>query len=407
MAKTWLIAQHHFMQEVRKRTFIIVLFSLPLFLAVSIGAGYVAVRLQEKSTTLGYVDPAGLLVDTSAEPAGADVRLVPYATAQDALQALKAAKIDAYYLLPDAPNARRAQLIYLEPPDYKATRYFEDLVRRNRMADQPPALVERVLSGADVTVRASERNRDFPDGEPSAAHVLPLMAAAIYAFLVLTTFGYMAEAVVVEKENRTMEIIVSSVSPGRLMAGKILGALGIALMQLVVWVACLVLAIWLGGHVLEIDWLRDIQPNWRDIGMIVIVALPTYLFMGALTTMIGSTMVDNQEAQQLGGLAFMVLFLPVYLVVALIQNPNGLLALAFSLFPPTAVVTIAMRSLLFEVPAWQIALSASVALACGVGAVWLAGKAFRLSMLRYGQRLRLRDLLARRSRSKPVRPARV
>jgi ABC-2 type transport system permease protein len=59
------------------------------------------------------------------------------------------------------------------------------------------------------------------------------------------------------------------------------------------------------------------------------------------------------------------------------------------------------------VPAWQIALSASVALACGVGAVWLAGKAFRLSMLRYGQRLRLRDLLARRSRSKPVRPARV
>jgi ABC-2 type transport system permease protein len=191
------------------------------------------------------------------------------------------------------------------------------------------------------------------------------------------------------------------------MAGKIIGALGIALLQLVVWVVCLVLAIWLGGDVLEIDWLQDIQPNWRDIGMIVIAALPTYLFMGALTTMIGSTMVDSQEVQQLGGFAFLVLFLPVYLVVPFIRDPNGLLAVAFSLFPPTAVVTIAIRSLLFEVPAWQIALSAAVALACGVGAVWLAGKAFRLSMLRYGQRLRLRDLLARRSRSKPVHAARV
>jgi ABC-2 type transport system permease protein len=118
-------------------------------------------------------------------------------------------------------------------------------------------------------------------------------------------------------------------------------------------------------------------------------------------------MVDNQEAQQLGGLSFVVLFLPVYLAVPLIQNPNGLLALAFSLFPPTAVVTIAMRSLLLEVPAWQIALAAGVALASGVGTVWLAGKTFRLSMLRYGQRLRPRDLLTRRSRSEPVRPARI
>jgi ABC-2 type transport system permease protein len=407
MAKAWLIAQHHFMQEVRKRSFIIVLFSLPLFLAVSIGAGYLAARLQEQSTTLGYVDPAGLLADTSARPEGADVRLVPYATAQEALGALRAGEIDATYLLPDAPNGRRAQLIYLEPPDYKATRYFEELVRRNRLAGQPPALVERVLSGADVTVRASERHRDFPGGEPSAAHVLPLMAAAIFAFLVLTTSGYMAEAVVAEKENRTMEIITSSVSPGRLMAGKILGGLGIAALQLAVWVTCLVLALWLGGQVLQIEWLQEIQPNWRDIGMIVAVAVPSYLFMGALTTMIGSTMVDNQEAQQLGGLAFVVLFMPVYLAVLLIQDPNGLLAVALSLFPPTAVVTIALRSLLLEVPTWQIALSAGVALASGIGMVWLAGKTFRLSMLRYGQRLRPRDLFARRSRSKPVHAARV
>jgi ABC-2 type transport system permease protein len=401
MPKVWLIAQHHFLFEARKRSFIIVMFALPLFLAFSIGVGYLFSRLDRGHTTLGYVDPAGLLPPEMERPENLEVTLLPFEARADAHQALEAGEIDAYYLLPASAGTRRAQLIYFESPRYAATRYFQDLIRRHRMAGQPDILIERVISGARVTVRATESNREFPGGDPTVAHFLPLIAAAIFSFLVLTTFGYLGEAVVSEKENRTMEVIMTSVSSGRLMAGKIIGGMGIALLQLLVWLACLLLAVWLGGTVLDVDWLRNIDPNWRDIAVIVVVALPAYLLLAAITTALGATLVDSQEVQGLGGFSFLVLFLPIYLLVPLAQAPNGPLALAFSFFPLTAVTTIALRSLVIEVPAWQIAVAAAIALASGIFMVWLAGKAFRVSMLRYGQRVRLRELLPGRTPAAP------
>jgi ABC-2 type transport system permease protein len=401
MPKVWLIAQHHFLQEVRKRTFILVLFALPLFLAFSIGAGYLFSRLDQHHTTLGYVDPVGLLPAPGTAPENPEVTLIPFASRGDAQQALEANEIDAYYLLPTSAGTRRAQLIYFEPPDYTATRYFEDLIRRNRMAGQPADLVDRVLYGANITVRATANNREFPGGDPTLALALPLIAAAIFSFLVMTTFGYLGEAVVTEKENRTMEVVMTSVSSGRLMAGKIIGGLGIALLQLMVWLACLVLTVWLGGSVLEITWLQNIDPNWRDIAMIVAVAVPAYLFLAAITTTLGATLLDSQEIQQLGGFSFIVLFLPLYLFVPLSQSPDGPLALALSFFPFTSVATIALRSLVMEVPTWQIAIAAATALISGLLMVWLAGKAFRVSMLRYGQRVRLRELLPGRLAAAP------
>jgi ABC-2 type transport system permease protein len=403
--KVWLIAQYHFLQEARKRSFLFLLFALPLFLAFSAGMGWVFSVVHSERTTLGYVDPGGLLADLGAGPEEPDVTLVRFETEADAHRALEAGEVDAYYLLPAEgapPAGRPASLVYFEAPPWTAARYFENLVRRNHMAGQPALLTERLVSGASVTVRATRSNREFPNGDPTVAHFLPLIAAAIFSFLVLTTFGYLGEAVVAEKENRTMEVVITSVSAGRLMTGKILGGVGIALLQLLVWLVCLALFVFVGGTVLGIEWLQNIDPGWRDVANVVVVALPVYLLLAALTTILGATLVETQEVQQLGGLAFFVLFVPIYLLVPLIQDPNSPLALAFSFFPFTSVVTIALRSLLVEVPGWQVALSAAIALVCALLMVWLAGKAFRLSMLRYGQRVRWGELLRGRPSGAPA-----
>jgi ABC-2 type transport system permease protein len=91
----------------------------------------------------------------------------------------------------------------------------------------------------------------------------------------------------------------------------------------------------------------------------------------------------------------LLLLLPTYFTVPIGQAPNGMLAVAISLFPPTAAMTLGIRDIFASVPTEQFLLAAGIALAGGLGMVWLAGKAFRLSMLRYEQRLRLRELLAR------------
>jgi len=397
MLKMCLIARYQLMQEMRNRSFFLVLFSMPLFLTLAIGLGYLVSRLEQTSTTVGYVDPAGLLIRMPAEPEKSDVRLVRFDTPQAARAALEEGQVDAYYLLSaDDAGAHQAELVYLEPPHPSAMRHFQYVIRLNLMADQPPAVADRALSGANLTVRATESKREFPSGAPIADQFAPLIAAAIYAFLVLTTSGYMMQVVVEEKENRTIEIMVSSVSPAQMMTGKIAGALGIALMQLAVWLAFLAGAKWLGGTVLEIGWLQNLNPNWGDMLPITVVALPSYLCIAALMTIVGTTMVGRQEAQQAGPLFFMLLFVPMYLLVPITKNLNGPLSLGLSLFPVTSVLTIGIRSVFAEIPGWQTALSATIALASGTIMVWLAGKAFRMNMLRYGQRLRWRELLTRR-----------
>jgi ABC-2 type transport system permease protein len=332
----------------------------------------------------------------SGVPAGSEVQVVAFTSVEAARAALDAGQIGAFYVLPaDYPASRQADLVYYKAPSEKARRAFRDALRLRLLAGQPAALVERVLAGADVTVRATEARRDYPAGGPSAGLVVPLIVALVFAFLTMTASGYMMQVLVDEKENRTIEVLVSSVSPRQMMAGKITGAIGLSLLQLGVWLACIGGAAWLGANVLDIGWLQSIEVNWRDHGLLAVAAVPAFLCLAGLMTAVGATLGDSQDVQQVGPLLFLVLLLPFYLAVPIAQNPNGPLATALSLVPFTAVMTIAVRSVFVEVPAWQFFASAAVSLAGAAGAVWLAAAAFRMGMLRYGKRLKWRELFAR------------
>lgn len=398
MAKVWLIARHHFMKEASKRSFLIVLLSMPLVLAFGLGFGYLVANIMNKDVTLGYVDPAGFLKVTRLEDSEAKVRLVPYGSIDDARAALNGEQIDAYYVIPEEyPGDKQVELIYIEEPDGSAYGYFRNVIRLNLLTGQPDSVVDRLMSGAIVTVKATEANREYPRGGPSAGQILPILFAFIFAFLTLTTAGFMLQVLVEEKDSRTIEILISSVSPNQMMGGKILGTIAIATVQLIVWAIFFGLAIWIGQVVLDVEWLQTIEPIWRDIVLLTIVAIPTYIFFASLMTIIGAVMSDGQEADQVGPLVFLLLFVPIYLIVPIAANPNGLLAVVLTLIPFTSLLTIAIRTLFVEIPAWQFIGAALIASLCTAGAIWLAGKALRLSMLRYGQRLPFAELFGRKS----------
>lgn len=394
MSKTWLIARHHFRQETGKRTFLLVLFSLPLFLALTIGMGFLFSRLEQEQAVLGYVDPAGLLAQVPPGEDSGEVELVRYDTREAARAALDAGQIDAVYLLP-ADLAGQTELVYYEAPSGAAVRHFEDAVRLNLLAGQPPDLAARLMSRPAVTIRATDFNREYAGGGPGVGDFVPLMAAAVFSFLVMTTSGYMVGVVAEEKENRTMEVVITSVSPGQMMAGKLLGTLGIAVIQLSVWMAFLALGFLIGRGVLQVDWLQDLAVSWRSVLSILIAAVPFFFCIAAMMTLVGTMLTDSQEANMAAGLFFIPLFLPFYLIMPLAANPNGALAVALSLFPVTSVMTMAVRSLFTEVPIGQVAAAVGIALVSGVVLSWLTGKALRMGMLRYGRRLRLSEVLGR------------
>jgi ABC-2 type transport system permease protein len=390
MYKMWLIARHHFLQEASKRTFLLVLFSLPLFLAFALGMGFLASSLGDEDAVLGYVDEAGLLDQMPA--ASNDVQLAAFASRDQAQAALDAEEIRAYYVLVAGPPLQ-AELVYYEPPGGQATGQFLDAVRLNLLAGQQPQIVERLMARPEVTVWAVEAQREFSARTLSPGRLMPVIAAAVFAFLVLTTSGYVMQVTVTEKENRTMEVMVSSVSPSQLMGGKILGAVGIAASQLVVWLAFFVLVVLLGRGPLGIAWLMDLGVNWDDIAALLVVAVPAYFCLAAMMTLVGTTLVDSQEAQQAGGFFLIPLFVPLWLILPLAQNPNGPLALGLTFLPVTSVMALALRGIFVAIPIWQVLVASGVALVTGVFMVLLTARAFRLSMLRYGKRLRLSELL--------------
>jgi ABC-2 type transport system permease protein len=117
--------------------------------------------------------------------------------------------------------------------------------------------------------------------------------------------------------------------------------------------------------------------------------------VAALMTTLGVTVGEVHEAQQATAVFIIPFMLPVWFMQLIIENANGPLALGFSFFPITALPTFGMRLAFATVPLWQIAVSLVILTASAAGAIWLAARAFRLGMLRYGQRLGWRELLGR------------
>lgn len=396
MSKVWLVASHQFREETSKRSFLLVLFMMPLFLTFVVAFGYFFSLAENEKLNVGYVDQAGVLALPILNTEDDEVTFIPFDSQEAAGVSLEDGQIDGYYVItPDYAETRKSELIYNEEPPYDAMRRFEEAVRLSLVSDQAPDVAHRMIEGTTVTVKATEYGREYVGGGPSFGLFIPLFAAAIFAFLIMTTSGYMTSVLAEEKGNKTIEIIVTSLSAGRLMAGKVIGALGIASLQLLIWVVFLLGAFWVGKNILDVSWLQEVVVGWRDLAAVIIVALPAYLFMASLMSLIGSMLSDPTEAEQVGPLSMMLIFLPIYLIVVIFNNPDGTVALLLTFFPPTSLVTIALRSLVMVVPAWQVALSALIALVGGLILVWLGGRAFRISMLRYGKRLSLGELFSR------------
>ncbi|UCF26717.1 MAG: ABC transporter permease, partial [Chloroflexota bacterium] len=117
---------------------------------------------------------------------------------------------------------------------------------------------------------------------------------------------------------------------------------------------------------------------------------------------VGATLADVQEAQQVTSLFTLPLFIPFWFALTLINDPYGNLAVVLSFIPFTAPITIAIRAGFAVVPAWQIGLSLGMLILFAAIAVWFAGRAFRLGMLRYGQRVPWREFLGLKPKGKLV-----
>jgi len=399
MKKIFLVAWHEYRRHVFKKRFLMGLLSVPLMVLVMVGLVFLIMSIQFDTTPIGYVDYSGLLTDPLPAPAPEKpekpVPFLRFENEKDAQASLDAGSLQGYYIVPeDYLTTGELTLVYLS--DIKASpRYqFYDFLSVNLLRDKDPQLANRLLEGGEITVVTPDGSR-ISSKDDWFSILVPMLSGILFMVIMMTTGGYLMAAVVEEKENRTMEVIITSVSPNQFMAGKIIGDISIGMTQILFWISFIILTILIGRNSLE--FLRGIHLSNQTLLLFVVILFPSFVMVAALMAMVGSTVVEAREGQQVTGLLSLPIWLPYILMMFLLETPNSPLAVTLSMLPMTAPLTMSIRAGLTVLPAWQIFLSSLIQVIGAVAAIWLAGRVFRLGMLQYGRRLRLRELFIKQA----------
>jgi ABC-2 type transport system permease protein len=155
-----------------------------------------------------------------------------------------------------------------------------------------------------------------------------------------------------EKENRVMEILMSSIKPIQLFTGKILGLGVVGLLQMVLWLGSAILILRLGGGTLNIPQNLQLPPGILIWGVVFFIL--GYLVYASIMAGIGAFVPNVKEASQATFYVIMPLLIPLILVGVITEAPNAMLPTLLSLIPFTAPTTILTRMAVSPVPLWQL-----------------------------------------------------
>jgi len=400
MAKIWQIIKHEYIKHVFTKRFLFGLLSLPLMICLMFAVVLIVTAFSLNTEPVGIIDHAGILQEISpptekGSPFNPQITFLSYDSEDQANSDLNAGTIQAYYVIPENyPQNTQVILTFNEEPDSGVQSQFTQLIRTNLepFRDMDPQIWERLQSGNNITTLSLDNSREVKQDQWYLI-LLPFIAGILFIVVVMTSGGYLLQAVVEEKENRTMEIVVTSVSPNKLMAGKIIGNISVGLTQLIAWLIFGWIALKVGGRFWPI--LGEFSLPMNYILILLLTLLPAFIMVAAIMAAIGSTMTEIQEAQQVSSLVSLSMTVPFYFSNMFMMNPNGPFATALSFFPLTSALTLLMRIGFTVVPTWQIVVIIAILILSALAAVWFAGRAFRLGMLQYGKKLSIKEVLRR------------
>jgi len=390
MPKFLLVAKHEYLKMTRKRSFWLGTLGIPLLIVLIIAISILISVGGGSDEPLGYVDRAGILEDVVyPEREIVEMRAFPNKTAAQA--ALENGEIQAFYLLPeDYLQSPRVSLYYWDDwPGDGVQGDFDAFLRANLAVGLPDEVKNRVLSGSDLTVRSADGRREA--SEQNIINLfLPFIAGMFFIFAAMASSGYLLQAVTDEKENRTVEILFTSLTPDQFIGGKALGLISVALSQFIVWLLAIVVGLAIGAQFLEP--LQAIVVPWDFLLVMALYFVPAFSLIAGLMTVIGSMVTEMQQGQQISGMLNMLFVFPFFLTGMVFFNPNSPILIVMTLFPTTAFITVALRWGMTVIPGWQLIASWLLLVVTAGFSVWAAARVFRQGMLQYGQRINLRGV---------------
>jgi ABC-2 type transport system permease protein len=397
MNKTFLIYKHELFYTLRRIGFIVMTFALPVLGLLGIGIFHLisgVAKPPAQQIKIGYVDEAGGFNQFTEQ---GYITLIPYSDNDSANRALVNKDVSQYFVIPsDYVSSgiirRFVDSKELAPPA-DVLNAMTNFISANLMAGElPQDVITRVQSSPDVrTTNLTASGAVSPDQGGFASLIVPGIFGLLLALSLVFSSTYVLQSLAEEKENRMMEILLSSVNTRQLITGKVLGLGTAGLCQVIVWVISLPLLVNLASSSIGgfLSTIR-IPPGFLVLGVVYFIL--GYALFGVLSAGIASVTSTVRDAQSLASIYMLFPVAPFWFFSILILTPNSPIWIVFSIFPFTAPVLVLLRMGITGVPAWQVVVSLIVLAGSIFGGLLLAGKLLRTYMLMYGKRPSFREI---------------
>jgi ABC-2 type transport system permease protein len=367
--------------------------ALPVLALLAIGvtqliSGIVKPSGPAQIANIGYVDQTGGFSQFNSQ---GTVELKPYNTPDTALRALVQKDVKEYFVIPADYATNGMVTIYTLEKQLTAPQEVQTAIKNflssNLMVNKIPGATINVIESPLYlnTVRVTDTGEVAKDQGGLSNLIIPLIFGVLLAMSLSFSSSYLLQGLGEEKENRLMEILLSSVSTRQLVTGKVLG-IGVAgLIQVVIWVISLPLLLHLasasiGGFISTIH----IQANFLAAGIVYFIL--GYLLFAVLALCIASISPTAREGQGMAAIFTMFSVAPFWFLSLLMLFPNSSVWIVFSIFPFSAPVLVILRLGLYGIPVWQLAASMAVMVLSIIAGLLLAAKLLRIYLLMYGKR---------------------
>jgi ABC-2 type transport system permease protein len=410
MREVLLIARREYLERVRSRAFLMMTILFPLMIGLLIGGSIFASKLGSGVKNIAIASNKTVLARAvAAEMHAESAQAKPPEVVAPASDADRAAlnkrvedkTLDGYLWLEQRPGAAAPEVSFISRSagDLFSLGGMEGAVDRGLEREQ---LMQHGASSAEIT--AMQRHAEIQTMQIREGRLVPsnsvksFFGAYAMMFLIYFTVVFygmnVARSVVEEKTSRIFEVLLSTVQPQSLMAGKLLGVGAAGLTQMTIWVL-LVSAIvsTSAGASLGPEGLAAFGIHPQQIFFLVAYFLLGFFFYSAIAAAVGASVSSEQEIQQFSMVIVAPLTVGMVLITYITSNPAALPVVLLSLFPPCAPIVMFLRMSSQMPPAWQIALSMVLMLLFIWAAIWIASRIYRVGILMYGKRATLPEIL--------------
>jgi ABC-2 type transport system permease protein len=415
MRKIWLIIKREYVTAVKSKGFVIGTVMVPLIgILIVVLIGFFARHQSDKALRIAIVDNAGGMAETTARGLDAVVSngkpmfaieesiekpASPQAAEQELRAKVNSGALDAYLVIPSdldksfELHARNTGNFGILAPLNGALNQAlieERLRARGIQVDD----LKQISRGAQLEViKVSESGESVERGQTIGVGI----GLVILLYMSLLMYGILTmRSVLEEKTTRTMEVLVSSVRPFELMAGKILGVAGVAFTQFFIWIASLGLLLAYGAVMGAAMGGTSLPSVHIPVSILIWTAFfffGGYFLYSSMFAAIGAACSSEQDAGQLQWLAMgpLVFTMCVYWVV--LTNPSSTSSIVLSEIPFLAPVLMPLRISIQTPPVWQMVLSVALLFATIFCAIWASAKVYRIGVLMYGKRPTVPELV--------------